>query len=517
MRSDRKEAQRRQKEADRGNRVYRVLSVIYTLILISFIIALIWLNVLPTKYLYGLIGIVVLVSIFIVPVMFSKNGVKRRKTIASVFSVILIAAYGVGTYVMADTIDFFNDITVDTKKQATEDYYVIINSQDTYTNISGLSGKNIGTYTVTDTNYSKAKSMLQDAVNSEFCYIDDLESLFSGLPAGSVETVDEQTGQSEIQEYEAVFVSSASYELMKSEMESLENNTKILYTVSVPLPEGGEAKQVDVTRESFNIFVSGLDVEGDISTVSRSDVNIIVTVNPRTHKILMTSIPRDYYVNLPSKNAMDKLTHSGLYGISETIGAVEEMMGIKINYYVKVNYTTIVKLVDAIGGIDIDSPYGFVTHKMGDLSGITFVEGQNHLDGRMALAYSRERASWVDGDMRRNENQQLILEAIIEKATNSTTILTSYTSILDAVRGNVETNFTQDEITSIIKMQLDGMPGWDIEKTALKGKNDYLVCYALGFAASVVDQDPEMIVQAGDLIAETMEDEENITDESGEN
>ena len=121
MRSDKKEERKRKKAADRGNRIFRGLSVIYTLIFIAFIAALIWLNVLPAKYLYGLIGILLLLSLFIVPVMFSKNGVKKRKAIASVFSVILIAGYGVGTYVMADTIDFIGDITAEPNKEATED------------------------------------------------------------------------------------------------------------------------------------------------------------------------------------------------------------------------------------------------------------------------------------------------------------------------------------------------------------------------------------------------------------
>lgn len=514
MRSDRKEAMKRQKA---GQGFFRALSVIYTLILVAFIVVMIRLNVLPAKYLYGLMGILVLISLFIVPVMFSKHGVKKRKTIAAVFSVVLIGAYGVGTYYMADTLDFLGDITVNEEKQLTEDYYVVVNSQDTFENIQALGGMQIGTYTVADENYSKAKTLLQETITTEFCYIDSLESLFKGLPSGGYETIDETTGLAELQEYEAVFISAASYELMKSEIETLGTDTKILHTVSVPIEKSGTVKAVDVTKEPFNIYVSGLDVEGDIGVVSRSDVNIVVTVNPVTHEVLMTSIPRDYYVNLPSKNAMDKLTHSGLYGIEETIGAVEEMMGIDINYYVKVNYTTVVKLVDAIGGIDIQSPYGFTTHKMQDLSGITFVEGQNHLDGRMALAYSRERASWVDGDMRRNENQQLILEAIIKKASSSTTILSSYTSILDAIRGNMETNFTEKEMTSLIKMQIDTMPSWDIRKTALKGKNDFLVCYALGFAASVVDQDHEQIVQSTDLIVKTMNDVLGDTDEATKN
>ena len=218
-----------------------------------------------------------------------------------------------------------------------------------------------------------------------------------------------------------------------------------IYTISITKESSRKTKHVDVTEEPFNILVSGLDTTGDIGTPSRSDVNMIVTVNPATHQILLTSIPRDYYVTLSSKNAKDKLTHSGLYGVEETVSTVEDFMGIDINYYVKVNYSTITKLVDAIGGIDIDSPYGFTTHGMS--AHYTFKKGQNHLNGSMALAYSRERKSWPDGDLRRNENQQIIIEAIIKKVSNSTTILTDYTSILNSIEENLSTDMSQKAVS----------------------------------------------------------------------
>ena len=262
---------------------------------------------------------------------------------------------------------------------------------------------------------------------------------------------------------------------------------------------------MNVTEEPFNVLVSGLDITGDISNVSRSDVNMVVTVNPKTRKILITSIPRDYYVELPSKDSMDKLTHSGLYGVQETVGAVEELLGIEINYYAKVNYSTITKLVDAIGGIDIDSPYTFTTHGMEEY--YTFYEGYNHLDGSMALAYSRERQSWVDGDMRRNENQQLILEAIIDKATGSTTILTDYTSILGAIKGNLETDMSKSDMASLVKMQLKDMSGWTIEKQAIKGEPDSGFCYSLGDYASIVDKDEAQVAAALDKIMQIRDEE----------
>ena len=509
MRSERREEEKRQRAVARGNRFFRILAVLYTLILAAFIGLLIWLNVLPPKYLYAIIAILILVSVFIVPVMFSRYGVRKRKIAAAFFAVVLIAGFGVGSWYLADTIDFIGDITVaGSLIEVKEDYYVLVKRDAAYTEIGELAGCSVGTYMTSDAVYLEAKDDLQRTVRVEYKYIGDLGQMLDGLLAGGTDTVDETTGAVQFEEYQAVFISAANYESLKSERAGLEDETRILYTVSVKAGEGEKAKSANVTKEAFNVYVSGLDVEGDIGTQSRSDVNMIVTVNPKTHEVLLTSIPRDYYVTLPSKGAQDKLTHSGLYGIQETIGAVEKMTGLTMNYYVKVNYSTVVKLVDAIGGVDVESPYTFTTHKMKgmpELNGITFVEGTNHLNGKMALAFCRERASWVDGDMRRNENQQLVLEAILKKVAGSSTILTSYTSILDAIRGNMETNMSPDEMTSLVKMQLADMPSWDISKTALKGKNDSLPCYALGNAyAAVVDQDHEQIVKSADQIISLM-------------
>lgn len=260
-------------------------------------------------------------------------------------------------------------------------------------------------------------------------------------------------------------------------------------------------RHIDVTKETFNVLVSGIDVTGDINeTVSRSDVNMVVTVNPQTREVLITSIPRDYYVELPTYGAMDKLTHTGIYGAEETIGAVESLLDIEINYYAKVNYTTITGLVDAIGGVDIISPYSFDTHGMG--VHYHFEEGENHLDGSHALAYCRERKSWVDGDLKRNENQQLVLEAIIKKVTRGPVILLKYTSILDAVKGTVETDMSSNEMTELVKMQLADMRSWKITKQAIKGEPDMALCFSLDDYASVVMVDEASVSAAATAIEE---------------
>jgi anionic cell wall polymer biosynthesis LytR-Cps2A-Psr (LCP) family protein len=157
-----------------------------------------------------------------------------------------------------------------------------------------------------------------------------------------------------------------------------------------------------------------------------------------------------------------------------------------------------------MGGIEVDSPYAFTTSGMGSLNGHTFVKGINKLDGRAALAFCRERKSFANGDMQRNENQQLVMEGIIRKAVSSTTLLTKYTSILEAVQNNMETNMTLDEMSSLIKMQLDGMPSWNIQKQSIKGANGYDLCYALGFKAAIVEQDPVENAKATDNIIKVM-------------
>ncbi len=518
MRRERKE---REKKRNNRNAIFYGLSVIYGLIFVVFVGMVVRLNVLPTKYLVGLIVATGIISVLLIGVMVHSGAKKGLKIGGAVVAVLLMIGYGVGCYYMVSTLTFIEEITVaDVENteipQVYEDYYVIVSSQSEYEEISQLIGGSIGTYAITDETYSEAKNMLQEEIDVEYCYVEDLENLFYGLPEGGYSGYVESSGSWEEYQYDAIFVSAATYELLTSEMSELTDETVVIYTVSVPVEKSSAGKSVAVTDEAFNIYISGLDVTGSISNVSRSDVNMIVTVNPSTKEILITSIPRDYYVNLPSKNAMDKLTHTGLYGIEETVSAVEELMGIEINYYVKVNYTTVIDLVDAIGGIDIISPYTFTTHKMQELSGITFYAGENHLTGSMALAYCRERASFANGDMQRNENQQLILEAIIEKCTSSTTILSSYTSILSAISGNMETNFTEDEITSLIKMQLNDMAGWTITKNALKGDSTTAFCYSLGLSASVVKQDQEQIVEAADLIVKIMSGETEDTNESAE-
>ena len=216
-------------------------------------------------------------------------------------------------------------------------------------------------------------------------------------------------------------------QMINESIENFENDVRILDTISIKIESNVKVKDADVTKESFNIYISGNDIYGNILSVSRSDVNIIATVNPNTHKILLTTVPRDFYVQLHGTSGYrDKLTHAGVYGIDMSVSTMEDLLDLDINYYMRVNFTSLMKLVDAIGGVDVESDYSFRA-----ASGESFVKGINHMNGKQALAFSRERKAFSDGDRQRGKNQQKVIIAILNKTLSSTTLITSYTDILD--------------------------------------------------------------------------------------
>lgn len=255
---------------------------------------------------------------------------------------------------------------------------------------------------------------------------------------------------------------------------------------------------VDVTSKPFNIYISGMDTTGKITEEARSDVNMIITVNPKTHKILMTSIPRDYLVELQN-GEKDKLTHTGMMGIDETTSDVEDLLGIKINYYVKVNYNTLKDLVNSIGGITINSDKAFISY----IGRYQFVQGENKVDGAKALAYARERRAYSDGDNHRVRNQQDVLKAIVNKLTGSTTLLTRYNKILKYLAPTMEMNFTRAEVKALVKFQLGKNPKWKFESNSLEGYDAFATVYSGGNQQLyVMKPDEESIKKARQKIKE---------------
>ena len=245
----------------------------------------------------------------------------------------------------------------------------------------------------------------------------------------------------------------------------------------------GTDNSVDVTQEAFHVYVSGIDVFGDLTNQSRSDVNLVGTVNPDTHDILLTTTPRDYYVTIPgvSGDQKDKLTHAGVYGVETSMATLGNLYGIEIPFYFRVNFTSVIEIVDALGGIDVESEIAFTTGKDSGVI-MDIQEGKNHLNGKEALAFVRERKAFIDGDNQRGKNQQALLTALIKEAF-SPMIIFQMSNVIDGVVGNAETNMTESQIKALIRMQLQDLKGWNIESVAASGDDSgKQYCYSYSAA-----------------------------------
>ena len=487
MRSDRYEARE-----NRFKKFTKVWAAIYFLVTAAFLGVLAYANLLPFDILWKVAAGVGVLFLLTFPALSIKAFRVSRKKIALFFSIIFMLCYGVGIVYLTGTMSFFSNIT--NIGGSTETYYVIVNSESSYEDIGDIEGLTVDTLATEEIEYESAREKLVKKAKVEFNKMEKLSELGNNLLSDSDRIA---------------LLSEGHYIVVCEGLDGFQDETRILYEIKVRTESVSNSKSVNVTKEPFNVFISGLDTSGSIDEVSRSDVNMIVTVNPQTHKVLLTSVPRDTLISLRGKDgAQDKLTHAGLYGVGESIGSVEDLLGININYYVKVNYSTVMKLVDAIDGIDVESEYTFTTSgmHMAGLDGLTFYEGTNHLDGAGALAFARERHSFTDGDMQRNRNQQQVMTAILKKMLSSKTLLTKYTGILNSIEDNVETNFSSKEIRKLIKMQLDGMPSWDIEKKNVTGIPDSAICYSTGdYYVSIVVADMDSMTNAVSAINEVFD------------
>lgn len=272
-----------------------------------------------------------------------------------------------------------------------------------------------------------------------------------------------------------------------------------------------------ITKQPFVVYCSGSDErDSDINAKSRSDVNILAVVNPKTRQILLVNTPRDYYLPLAFNGEMDKLTHAGLYGVQETMAVLDNLYGTKTSYYGRVNFWGLIDIVDALGGIDVYSDYTFET-AAGDVAGYgyntySYTEGWNHLNGPEALMFARERHSFSDGDNQRGRNQMKVVQAIIEKAT-SPSVLANYQDLLKAMSDNFVTNISYDQISSLVQMMQKEGFSWNIQTiSAREGYGDtFQYCYsAPGQPLYVMPPDYEYINTIKGVIDQVLNGEEIV-------
>lgn len=445
---------RRKRSKNKGIWFFRAVAIISIIIFIVFGIMLYVLDMIPFKYLIIFYIVFGLLYLYLFITSFPKKIKNKFKISSCVFLILFGTIFGVGIKYLNDTMDFVGVISKDLFQK--EVYYVMTLENSKYKNIKDLDGKSIGIYS--SKNSTKASNELNKKIKNISKEYKNVVELFEDLQDKKID---------------AVLINDSTKNLLSSDLSDMKLKLKEIYKVYVSIEKTDIVKVVDITKKPFNIYVAGGDAYGSIDNVTNTDVNMIITVDPINRKVLLTSIPRDYYVNLPSfgDDAYDKLTHAGYYGIEESAKAIENLLDIDINYYVKVNFSTIEGVIDAIEGVDVYSDYSFKADIYPDY--FTFKKGMNHLNGKQALAFARERHSFKDGDVQRVKNQQKVLTAIINKVTSSTTLVTNFSQILDSVGNSFSTNMETKSINRFIKMQLNNMRGWSIESQNLIGTDLY--------------------------------------------
>ena len=295
------------------------------------------------------------------------------------------------------------------------------------------------------------------------------------------------------------------------------DRTKIIYEYITEHEITAIKPTGSITKQPFVVYCSGSDErDSDINAKTRSDVNILAVVNPKTRQILLINTPRDYYLPLAFNGEMDKLTHAGLYGIQESMAVLDNLYGTKTSYYGRVNFWGLIDIVDALGGIDVYSDYSFTT-SAGDVAGYgyrtySYTEGWNHLDGLEALMFARERYSFSDGDNQRGRNQMKVVQAIIEKAA-SPSVLANYQDLLKAMSDNCVTNISYDQITSLVQMMQKEGFSWNIQTmSAREGSGDtFQYCYsAPGDPLYVMPPDYEYVNTIKSVVDQVMNGEEIV-------
>lgn len=248
-------------------------------------------------------------------------------------------------------------------------------------------------------------------------------------------------------------------------------NTPTPVITQAPLPD--RENEGDITKEYFTVYFSGIDQYGSITGRSRSDVNIVMTVNPTTHRVLLVTIPRDAYVTIPGVSGAnyDKLTHAGIYGVKASMNTLERVYGIKLDYYVRVNFSSVQKFVDLLGGVDVYCSIAFST------GNYSYAKGMNHMNGAKALAFARERHALAAGDFQRGRNQMELIKGVINKM-QTPAVLNNFTGIMNTVSGNVQTSISMDQLAALCRMQLDTGASWTVDTYAVSASGGYEYCYS---------------------------------------
>lgn len=497
------------------NKVYKVIAILLSIVMIVlmafFAYQLIKMDILPQNLFIPVILIFVLISlILILWINLMAHGVVS-KVFAMIFVLLYTVSMGIGNFYVYKTDGFMQKVTDHKIGDVKNTVSIIVMDDSNIKDLSSLKGKKVGRLNNVDkvgtnkllksvkkkkgSNYFKTKKF--DGALSE------VEALYNGEIDAMILNESYRGNVTSVEEYE-----------------HFSTETRVVYSTSYYTTKKNDSLVVsDITKNPFTILISGNDTTGDVSELSRSDVNMLVTINPKTSTILLTSMSRDTYVETVCdadgdtacpEGQMDKITHTGIYGLNTTRQTVEKFYDLKVNYSFRVNFTSVIDVVDALDGIDLNVEEGEQCDLFWANMKPGLPVGLHHVDGETALAFARERKAYVDGDYQRVRNQQKVLQAIINRAISSS-VLVNYTSFINSLESAFETNMTYDEITDLIKYELQAKPDWKFETYQISGLGDELMCASLGQAASVQVPDLNTVRIAREKIEAVMNGKSSST------
>ena len=497
------------------NKVYKVIAILLSIVMIVlmafFTYQLIKMDILPQNLFIPVILIFVLISlILILWINLMAHGVVS-KVFAMIFVLLYTVSMGIGNFYVYKTDGFMQKVTDHKIGDVKNTVSIIVMDDSNIKDLSSLKGKKVGRLNNVDkvgtnkllksvkkkkgSNYFKTKKF--DGALSE------VEALYNGEIDAMILNESYRGNVTSVEEYE-----------------HFSTETRVVYSTSYYTTKKNDSLVVsDITKNPFTILISGNDTTGDVSELSRSDVNMLVTINPKTSTILLTSMSRDTYVETVCdadgdtacpEGQMDKITHTGIYGLNTTRQTVEKFYDLKVNYSFRVNFTSVIDVVDALDGIDLNVEEGEPCDLFWANMKPGLPVGLHHVDGETALAFARERKAYVDGDYQRVRNQQKVLQAIINRAISSS-VLVNYTSFINSLESAFETNMTYDEITDLIKYELQAKPDWKFETYQISGLGDELMCASLGQAASVQVPDLNTVRIAREKIEAVMNGKSSST------
>lgn len=450
-------------------------------------------NLLPAKLFYPGVAILAVIALLFLRFTIRKKTKVATHIVLDIFSLIFLAASLFGNFKLSDTLAFL-DKNFNGASYQTLVYDVISNKNSKYDSKESLSGTNIIAPPDFVLSEDELINTVKDQLNANLTF-DENNDQVTNLPLENTDGL--------------ILLGDAIYTSMTEASADYASATKVVTTVKIEKRIEKDSDNGDLAEKPFSIFLSGIDSRDDyMPYTSRSDVNMAIIANPKTGQLLLLTIPRDYQIHVPGTTGdlNDKMTHTGsLGGVQLSKATAEDLLGIKFNDYIRVNFNFVVGLVDAIGGITINSDWNTPISCWTD-RGCVIEPGDNAVDGRCALAFARERMAYNTGDTHRAENQQQVIGKILEKVSKSSTLINSYSSILDALTGTFDTSLTSSDIQSLVRLQLDKSPSWKVHSyTLATSGHDELLTYSYPTEPLYVAyQDPASIAKAKQMIQEIL-------------